>query len=463
MKITVQANSGEFSFECGATERILQAGLEQGLRLPYECATGTCGTCRGRVVQGTTLVEWEEAPGFARLKRAKGDVLMCQTRPTTDCVVRVPANLVSDPDSPTIPHHRRGRIEGVRRLVRDVIEIDIGLSRPVMFDAGQFVVLEVPGLKGGRAYSMVNYARDSARLTFVIKQKPGGGFSDWLFGSDVGGAELDVFGPLGAATFRPMEGRNILCIAGGSGIAGMLAILEHARSENYFRDHRAHVFFGVRGLADGFYLQEMSDYVAAAQWQAAGHAGALARGGACRDPSAVPSYPARQRHGDGRDDTPDGRPVRRHGELHRRPDADGGRGPAPPHSRRPPTRRLRALRQVYVSFASPCVEGNCLRHEEGGGRNATGLARQSPRSMRLPTGELSPMAFPRWGCLPPTPRVTPTRCVQRLRSAAQVEDGLAMADLNRGRTALPPRHDEGGAFVVGGGDAAARVTAAVPP
>ena len=91
MKITVQANSGEFSFECEATERLLYAGLAQGLRLPYECATGTCGTCRGRVVQGSTLVEWDEAPGFARLKRAKGDVLMCQARPTADCVLRVPA------------------------------------------------------------------------------------------------------------------------------------------------------------------------------------------------------------------------------------------------------------------------------------------------------------------------------------------------------------------------------------
>jgi toluene monooxygenase electron transfer component len=264
MKITVQANSGEFSFECEATERLLYAGLAQGLRLPYECATGTCGTCRGRVVQGSTLVEWDEAPGFARLKRAKGDVLMCQARPTADCVVRVPANLAADPDSPTLPRHRRGRIAQARRLVRDVIEIDIALSRPITFDAGQFVVLEVPGLRGGRAYSMVNYRPDSDRLTFVIKQKPGGGFSDWLFGNNVTGAELDLFGPLGAATFRPAESRNILCIAGGSGIAGMLSILEHARSENYFRDHAGHVFFGVRALADGFYLQELSDFVAAA-------------------------------------------------------------------------------------------------------------------------------------------------------------------------------------------------------
>ena len=276
MKITIQANSGEFSFECDAAERVLYAGLTQGLKLPYECATGTCGTCRGRVVQGSTLVEWDEAPGFARLKRAKGDVLMCQARPTTDCVLRVPANLVADPGSATLPRHRRGRIERVRRLVRDVIEIDIALSQPVTFDAGQFVVLEVPGLEGGRAYSMVNFRRDSDRLTFVIKQKPGGGFSDWLFGSEVTGAELDMFGPLGAATFRPAEGRNILCIAGGSGIAGMLSILEHARSEDYFRDHSGHVFFGVRGLADGFYLQELSDYVAAAQGKLQRHAGALA-------------------------------------------------------------------------------------------------------------------------------------------------------------------------------------------
>ena len=264
MKITIQANSGEFSFDCSENERILYAGLTQGLRLPYECATGTCGTCRGRVLQGSTLIEWEQAPGYAKLRRAKGDVLMCQTRPAGDCVLRVPANLVADPSSPTKPTHRRGTIAAVRRLVRDVVEIEIVLSQPVAFDAGQFVVLEAPGIIGGRAYSMVNWSRDTGRLTFVIKQMPGGGFSNWLFGGDVTEMELDVFGPLGAATFRPAEKRNVLCIAGGSGVAGMLAILEHARSEDYFRNHTGHVFFGVRGLADGFYLERFSDYVAAA-------------------------------------------------------------------------------------------------------------------------------------------------------------------------------------------------------
>jgi toluene monooxygenase electron transfer component len=265
MKITIQANSGEFSFDCAASERILYAGLGQGLRLPYECATGTCGTCRGRVVQGSTLLEWDEAPGYAKLKREKGDVLMCQARPTADCILRVPANLLPpDPASATRPRHRQARITHWRRLVRDVIEIDIALSQPITFEAGQFVVLEVPGVRGGRAYSMVNYSPGSERLRFVVKQKPGGGWSDWLFGNDVAGIELELFGPLGRATFRPAESRNILCIAGGSGIAGMLAILQHARRDSYFQGHVGHVFFGVRGLADGFYLAELADHIAAA-------------------------------------------------------------------------------------------------------------------------------------------------------------------------------------------------------
>src|SRR5581483_8853674 len=262
MRITIQANSGELAFECDGTERLLYAGLTQGLKLPYECGTGTCGTCRGRVVEGSTVVEWDEAPGFARLKRAKGDVLMCQARPATDCVIRVPANIAAEPDSPLLPRHRTGRIERVRRLNAEVIDFEVVLSAPMMFEAGQFVVVELATLQGGRAYSMVNFTPDAGSLRLVVRQKPGGGFSNWLFGGSVEGSEVKVFGPLGRATFRPEEGRNLVCIAGGSGLAGMMSILERARREDYFRDHQGQVFFGVRTLADGFYLDELARHVA---------------------------------------------------------------------------------------------------------------------------------------------------------------------------------------------------------
>jgi toluene monooxygenase electron transfer component len=265
MKVTIESNSGSFDFACEASERVLYAGLGHGLALPYECATGTCGTCRGRIIQGSARVEWSEAPGFARLKREKGDVLMCQAQPTADVVLRVPAMIAPHAKPETIPMHRTGRIENVRRLVPDVIDFDVVLSEPMTFDAGQFVVLEVAGIDGGRAYSMVNFDREARRLRLVVKQKLGGKFCEWLFSTDVTGKELAMFGPLGRATFRPKEARDILCIAGGSGIAGMMAIIAHAAGEKYFRNRKGHVYFGVRTLADAFYLAELAQLVEAAE------------------------------------------------------------------------------------------------------------------------------------------------------------------------------------------------------
>ncbi len=261
MKITVQNKNSELDFECGDAESILYAGLRQGINLPFECATGTCGTCRARVVSGGVEVKWKEAPGGARLKPEKGDILMCQARARSDCVLRVPSELVITDKSR--PAFRRGLIRGVRRLTKDVAHFDLHLSAPMSFQAGQFVVLEAEGITGGRAYSMVNFGSAIDRLALVLKRKPGGRFSDWLFDELQDGTAVDVFGPLGRAVFRPNERRNIACIAGGSGIAGIMSILECAVQVDYFRDHKGSVFFGVRTLADTFYLEQLSGYAAA--------------------------------------------------------------------------------------------------------------------------------------------------------------------------------------------------------
>lgn len=262
MQVTVETKSGTFEFECEPQQTLLYAGLRHGLTLPYECATGTCGTCRARVVAGSVAVDWEEAPGFARLNRGKGDILMCQARPLEACRLRVPAQVLPQPERHAVPSQQSGTVLSVRRLTSDVIHFDVALAHSMTFDAGQFVVLKVPGLSGTRAYSMVNYQRACSRIDLVVKRKPGGGFGNWLFDREIVGHEVEIFGPLGRATFHPEEDRNLLMIAGGSGIAGLMSILARATGEDYFRSHKGFVFFGVRSLIDGFYLDEMSRFVA---------------------------------------------------------------------------------------------------------------------------------------------------------------------------------------------------------
>ena len=72
-------------------------------------------------------------------------------------------------------------IEAYRRLTHDVVAFDVRLDEPLDFEAGQFALLTVPGIAGARAYSMVNFDRRAECLSFVVKKKPDGAVSDWLF------------------------------------------------------------------------------------------------------------------------------------------------------------------------------------------------------------------------------------------------------------------------------------------
>jgi len=139
-----------------------------------------------------------------------------------------------------------------------VMAFALELKEPCDFDAGQFALLAAEGVSGYRAYSMCNHERATRRLDFLVKRKPDGGFSQWLFGADRDGARLETFAPLGKATFEPALGKHLLLIAGGSGIAGMRSILARAERAAYFERHRGWMFFGVRKMRDAFWLAELS-------------------------------------------------------------------------------------------------------------------------------------------------------------------------------------------------------------
>ena len=260
MTIRINARNRAHAFDAPVEQAILYAGLGQGLTLPYECASGTCGTCKARLISGEIQNHWPEAPGRKLLKGAD-EFLMCQCSARGDVAVEVAAFVHEAAAGTFLPQALNATIAATQMLTRDVAQLDVQLERPIEFDAGQFMLVRVPGVPGWRGWSMVNHARHAQTLRFVITGKPGGGLSEWLF-SDPGqlraGTAVEVFGPLGSATFHPSLGKNIVCIAGGSGIAGMMAILSRAAQDGYFGAHNGDVFFGVRTLRDAFYLDEFT-------------------------------------------------------------------------------------------------------------------------------------------------------------------------------------------------------------
>jgi ring-1,2-phenylacetyl-CoA epoxidase subunit PaaE len=84
-EVTVILDGARRTFTLDRTkESILEAGLKNGIELPYSCKGGVCSTCRCRIVTGE--VDMDVNFALEDYEVARGFVLACQSYPATDRV-----------------------------------------------------------------------------------------------------------------------------------------------------------------------------------------------------------------------------------------------------------------------------------------------------------------------------------------------------------------------------------------
>lgn len=77
------------------TQSVLEAAETAGVHIPFGCCTGACGTCVGRLVDGT--VRYGRPPRALKPRHAKaGYVLCCIARPRSACRVAVGADVQAE-------------------------------------------------------------------------------------------------------------------------------------------------------------------------------------------------------------------------------------------------------------------------------------------------------------------------------------------------------------------------------
>jgi len=84
-EVTVIQDGRTRQFTMKKAENVLEAGLAQGLELPYSCKGGVCSTCRCKVVNGD--VDMDANFALEDYEIARGFRLMCQSYPVTDKLV----------------------------------------------------------------------------------------------------------------------------------------------------------------------------------------------------------------------------------------------------------------------------------------------------------------------------------------------------------------------------------------
>jgi len=73
------------TIDCAPDQFILEAARSAGLRLPFSCAKGLCGTCKSKKLSGD--VEMNHAGGIRQREIEAGMILPCCSKPLSDVVI----------------------------------------------------------------------------------------------------------------------------------------------------------------------------------------------------------------------------------------------------------------------------------------------------------------------------------------------------------------------------------------
>jgi NAD(P)H-flavin reductase/ferredoxin len=233
-------------------ETLLDAGLREGIALPFECRNGGCGQCKATLASGTVNYGAYQPDMLPEAERVAGKVLTCSCTPLTDVELEyVPAHAPGK-----LPVRvREAAVESLEHLAPDVMRVILKLEEPIEFYAGQYVnVLLEDGAK--RSFSFATAPQVHDRIELHIRLIPGGRFTTHVFEGMKTGERVRFEGPLGSFFLRENADKPMIFVAGSTGFAPVKSMLEYAFSRGVKRPLL--LYWGVRRPAD-LYLASLPE------------------------------------------------------------------------------------------------------------------------------------------------------------------------------------------------------------
>lgn len=229
-------------------DTILRAALRSGIGLSYECNSGGCGGCKFELLQGEIETLWPEAPGLTERDKKRARHLACQCRAIGTVTIAAPSGLEYVPRIP--PKRQKAWLREVRTLTHDIREFRFVSSEDANFLPGQYAMIDLPGLESSRAYSVSNTGNANCEWHFQVRRVQHGKGSHILFDKLAVGDEIALDGPYGLAYLRTERARDLVCVAGGSGLAPMVSIARGAAEAGLLGTRTLHFFYGARTPRD---------------------------------------------------------------------------------------------------------------------------------------------------------------------------------------------------------------------
>jgi len=237
-------------------ETLLDAGLREGVELPFECRNGGCGQCKVTLAYGEVNYGAYQHGVLTDAERAAGKVLACTATALGDIEIEyVPARAPGG-----IPARVwSAAVRSLDKLSHDVMRVRLALEggERITYYAGQYInILLEDGAK--RSFSFATAPGAAQDIELHIRHIAGGRYTGHVFAKMRQGDSVRFEGPLGSFFLREDSDKPIIFVAGSTGFAPVKSMLEYAFAQGLKR--RMLLYWGVRRLQD-LYLGELP-----AQW-----------------------------------------------------------------------------------------------------------------------------------------------------------------------------------------------------
>jgi propane monooxygenase reductase component len=254
---TVRFEPVEIEIEVSEDETILEAGFRQGIMLAHGCKEGQCSACKSFLLSGEVDLERYSTFALADYEQEEGYTLLCRAHAYSDLEIEL---LHYDEEMLTsgVPIRALGaKVDTIEPLTHDIYRLCLTLDGedPLLFHAGQYVDIQIPGSDSKRSFSMSNTPAVADRLEFMIRVYPGGRFSSLLAARLAPGDELQVKGPYGVFILREHSDADLIFIGGGAGMAPIWSLLSSMAERGIERN--VTYYYGARTRRDLFHLAEL--------------------------------------------------------------------------------------------------------------------------------------------------------------------------------------------------------------
>lgn len=245
-------------FEVNPEEKILEAAARQGIKIYSDCQFGGCGTCRVKVVQGSVHYEDDFLPmSLSEEEHAEGFAAACQALATENIKISLANHLDTLPDT----HVLSVEVVSVQAVCPGVRELRLQGAElaQIAYLPGQYLnILFNDGR--ARSFSMAGATATKGEIRLFIREIEGGQFTQRVLPHLEPAQVLQVEMPLGTFYYRERDWRPMICMATGTGIAPIRAILESLLDNK--DNPPIHLYWGMRTEADLYLRDELEAWSA---------------------------------------------------------------------------------------------------------------------------------------------------------------------------------------------------------